>query len=432
MGYIKTIFWLGVTLFCIIKINEKKSRMILLCAIYFVNVINDIFLGSVLELANCFGISYQAADFMILTALGSLVLDIIKKARIRRQYENLFLAIIFLLFFKGVIGGILKFGASSEVIGDFRTIGIFIIYIIWFARFFDLDFLKKKITLIDNIMICLSIIVVVVWIGDLVFGIRFLYSQYSGTLSDGGSSLRIVQSYNVMGFLFYSLYLLQKDIFTYGRISFKTIYFWGITILFQHRSVWLAAACGLVVMIVQLIIKKRVNKKIIIQFMGGVALVVILLTISSGALIENINHSWQLFLNILSGEDVANTTAATRQMVWKAAIEDLTGLEKCIGQVFGAGYARSIGWETSPHSGYVRLFCRFGYVGSIAMIAIIVMIIRKNKSKIPLVIEFIVCILGFMYSYDFGLLCGCIIGATISIVNQGDYGNTICRTENYY
>lgn len=427
MGFIKMGIWLCITVWLIIWINRKKERMLPVCILYyFMLVINDIFFMSTLQLANAFGISYQMGDMMIILFASILIIDIMRKTTVRKNFPTGMMVIIagFILF--SCIRGVLKYSTSSDWFGDTRTLFGFLFPILWFSRFFRIEYIKKYIGMIEKVMRIIFIITLILWVLDIGAGLHPLKSQYDATLSDGGSTMRFVAASQVFVIALYSLYLVRKSVREHGYINFKAFVYLGVVVFFQHRSVWMALALGMVWIIVAESKNKKHTMKLIGQILLLVCIGVTVMMTSSGDLVENIKNSWGVFLKMMSGEKVENSTAGTRQMIWDAVLSDLDAPSKLVGRPFGYGYARSIGWTVSPHSGYICLIARIGYIGISLIIALIAWCFYKTRRKIPYIPEFILCMLGFLYAYNVTWICGCIIGGSVSVI--------ICRRkrENNY
>ena len=430
MEYVEMGIWLSITVWLISWIDRRKDRMIPVCIIYyFITVINDIFFMSTLELANAFGISYQLGDLMMLLFASTFILDIVRKKSIKRNNPNALITIIFVIMLISILSGVLIFGFSSEWLGDIRTLFGFIMPIIWFVRFFKVEYVLKYMKLIDKVMLYIAAISIFLWGIDLIIGFHPLKSQYEALLSDGGSTMRFISSYQVFGIAIYALFLTRKNLRNSGVIGIKAYVFLGMVILFQHRSVWMALALGIIMIIMQ----ESKNKKNTVKLVGQMVLLILIgtafLLFSNGDLVKNIIHSWDVFLSLMSGNSVENTTAGTRTQIWHAVINDLNGITMLIGRPFGYGYGRSIGWMTSPHSGYIRLIARIGYIGISIFIILLVWILVRVFKKTPYIPEFILCFLGFIYGYDATWLCGCVIGASIGfLVQRKSYGKLIQAT----
>ena len=88
-----------------------------------------------------------------------------------------------------------------------------------------------------------------------------------------------------------------------------------------------------------------------------------------------------------------------------------------IGRPYGYGYGRSIGWKTSPHSGFIRFIGRTGCIGAGLAVClltfIIVKLIRKGNARF---LPYVICVIGFIYGYDYTWLCGVIIGMGCMLV----------------
>ena len=404
--------WLAFTLFLIYKLTTDKGKIfVILISYFFITVINDIFFMSTIELANAFGFSYQLSDMLALVMLGTVLIDLLKKPRLKRNLINLFLILISALLALSMMSGLSSYGISSEWMGDLRTNSVFLFSAFYFLRFDVYQDAKEYRKLLDSVMTIILVISCVLWGLDILIGFHPLPSQYNATLSDGGSTMRFIQPYEVLGIALYALLLLAENLNTKGHLKFRTILFSAAVILFQHRSIWMAWGCGFIVVLLITMRNAKITKKLFMQLILLIASCFIVLNMGSGQLIENISKSFEIIGKMMKGIAIENSTANTRTQVWNAVIEDLSGSALLIGRPYGYGYGRSIGWKTSPHSGFIRFIARTGYIGAVLAIClltfVIVKLIRKGNTRF---LPYLICVIGFMYGYDYTWLCGAVIG----------------------
>ena len=410
--------WLALTLFLIYKVTEDKGKIfVILILYYFITVVNDIFFMSSIELANAFGVSYQLSDMLAIVMLGTVLVDLLKNPYLKNNLTNLFLLLISALLVVSMMNGLSRYGFSAEWMGDLRTNSVFLFSIFYFARFDVFQDAKKYRRLLDSVMIIILAISCVLWALDILIGFHPLPSQYNATLSDGGSTMRFIQSYEVLGIALYALLLLEENMNTEGYLKFRTILFTAAVVLFQHRSVWMAWGCGFIVILLISMKNARITKKLFFQLLLLTVFCFIVLNMGSGQLSENISKSFELIGKMMKGESIEHTTADTRTQVWNAVIEDLSGSALLIGRPYGYGYGRSIGWKTSPHSGFIRFIGRTGCIGAGLAVClltfIIVKLIRKGNARF---LPYVICVIGFIYGYDYTWLCGVIIGMGCMLV----------------
>ena len=410
--------WLALTLFLIYKVTENKGRIFaILILYYFITVINDILFMSTIELANAFGFSYQVSDMLAIVMLGTVLIDLVKNPCLRNNLINLFLLFISALLVVSMVNGLSIYGISAEWMGDLRTNSVFLFSVFYFARFDVFQDAKKYRRLLDSVMTIILVISCALWALDILIGFHPLLSQFNATLSDGGSTMRFIQSYEVLGIALYALLLLEENMSIEGYVKFRTILFTAAVILFQHRSVWMAWGCGFIVILLISMKKARIKKKLFLQLLLLITFCFIVLNMGSGQLSENISKSFELIGKMIKGESIEHTTADTRTQIWNAVIEDLSGSALLIGRPYGYGYGESMGWKTSPHSGYIRFIGRTGYIGAglaVCLLAfIIVKLIRKGNARF---LPYLICAIGFMYGYDYTWLCGVIIGMGCMLV----------------
>lgn len=410
--------WLAFTLFLIYKLTTDKGKIfVILISYFFITVINDIFFMSTIELANAFGFSYQLSDMLALVMLGTVLIDLLKKPCLKRNLINLFLILISALLALSMMSGLSSYGISSEWMGDLRTNSVFLFSVFYFLRFDVYQDAKEYCKLLDSVMTIILVISCVLWGLDIIIGFHPLPSQYNATLSDGGSTMRFIQPYEVLGIALYALLLLEENLNTKGYLKFRTILFSAAVILFQHRSIWMAWGCGFIVVLLITMRNAKITKKLFMQLILLIASCFIVLNMGSGQLIENISKSFEIIGKMMKGIAIENSTANTRTQVWNAVIEDLSGSALLIGRPYGYGYGRSIGWKTSPHSGFIRFIARTGYIGAVLAIClltfVIVKLIRKDNTRF---LPYLICVIGFMYGYDYTWLCGAVIGLGCTLV----------------
>ena len=407
--------WLALTLFLIYKVTEDKEKIfVILILYYFITVVNDIFFMSTIELANAFGFSYQLSDMLAIVLLGTVLIDLFKNPYLKNNLTNLFLIFISALLVASMVSGLSRYGISAEWMGDLRTNSVFLFSIFYFARFDILQDAKKYRRLLDSVMTIILAISCILWALDILIGFHPLLSQFNATLSDGGSTMRFVQPYEVLGIALYALLLLEENLNIKGYIKFRTILFSAAVILFQHRSIWMAWGCGFIVVLLVTMKNTRITKKLFLQVILLIAFCFIVLNMGSGQLIENISKSFEIVGKMMNGVAIENSTADTRTQVWNAVLEDLSGTALLFGRPYGYGYGRSIGWETSPHSGFIRFLGRTGYIGAglaiCLLIYVVVKLTLKGRNGNAKFLPYLICVIGFMYGYDYTWLCGVVIG----------------------
>ena len=404
--------WLSFKLFLISKITADKGKIfVILILYYFITVVNDIFFISTIELANAFGFSYQLSDMLAIVMLGTVLINLLKNPYLKNNLTNLFLFFISVLLVASMVNGLSRYGLSAEWMGDLRTNSVFLFSVFYFARFEVWQDAKKYRRLLDSVMTIILVISCVLWALDILIGFHPLPSQFNATLSDGGSTMRFVQPYEVLGIALYALLLLKENLNIKGYLKSRTILFSAAVILFQHRSIWMAWGCGFIVILFAVMKNTRITKKLLPQVIFLIVSCFIILNMGSGQLIENISKSFEIVGKMMNGVAIENSTADTRIQVWNAVLEDLSGTALLFGRPYGYGYGRSIGWKTSPHSGFIRFIGRVGYIGAgLAICLLIYVIVKLTLSGNAEFLPYLICVIGFMYGYDYTWLCGVVIG----------------------
>lgn len=255
--------WLALTLFLIYKVTEDKGKIFVILILYFfITVVNDILFMSTIELANAFGFSYQLSDMLAIVMLCTVLIDLLKNPCLKNNVTNLFLLFISALLVASMVNGLSGYGISAEWMGDLRTNSVFLFSIFYFARFDVLQDAKKYRKLLDSVMTIILAISCTLWALDILIGFHPLLSQFNATLSDGGSTMRFVQPYEVLGIALYALLLLEENLNKKGDLKFRTILFSAAVILFQHRSIWMAWGCGFIVVLLVTMRNTRITRKL--------------------------------------------------------------------------------------------------------------------------------------------------------------------------
>lgn len=348
---------------------------------------------------------------LAIVMLGTVLVDLLKKPCLKSNLTNLLLLFISALLIASMVNGLSRYGFSAEWMGDLRTNSVFLFSIFYFARFDVLQDAKKYRRLLDFVMTIILAISCTLWMLDILIGFHPLLSQYNATLSDGGSTMRFLQPYEVLGIALYALLLLEENLNIKGYLKFRTILFSAAVILFQHRSIWMAWGCGFIAVLFVTMKNTRMKKKLFLQVILLIASCFIVINMGSGQLIENISKSFEIIGKMMNGVAIENSTADTRTQVWNAVLEDLSRTALLFGRPYGYGYGRSIGWKTSPHSGFIRFIGRTGYIGAGLAICLLIYVVAKltlsgNAKFLP----YLICVIGFMYGYDYTWLCGVVIG----------------------
>lgn len=419
MEYLRMIIVLSITMFLVFKVYKKSELIVPICGMYFfILALNDIFnVGEPLELANGFGVSYQIGDMMLFIFAGVLILDLVHYPVVLRSRANCFVFYILVACGCSMILGFVEYGANSEWVGDVRSFGLFIVGLLFFARFFEAKLYSKYIIFIEVLMFVILVVSIVLWGLDIGFGIHPLTSQANATLSDGGSTMRFVQPQQVLVMALYVLYLVRKSIRKNQCISLKAMIYFVAVILFQHRSVWLALGTGLIVILYTECVRSKVSFKLSFQIVVLAIIAVGIVLTGTDDITENIRNGFELMDKMATGASLENTTASTRMDIWDAVRQDLTGIAVWVGRPFGYGYGKTIGWDASPHSGYIRMLGRTGYIGLAVLIVLTLYIMVQTLMKKKYHnLEFIVCVMFFIFGYDFTWSCGGVIGCYMAML----------------
>lgn len=152
----------------------------------------------------------------------------------------------------------------------------------------------------------------------------------------------------------------------------------GLLVVIQHRTVWFAAAGGLAYLGLRALRHGGRGRLAAVLAAGGLAL---------GGLLALLTGAAQRSAVAVSAENVtaSNNTFAWRVSGWRELLqEQLTAMGSLFGSPFGAGFRRVVDGQVvavSPHSHYVETVLRFGLIGLVASIVVVVAAWRAASSS---------------------------------------------------
>lgn len=401
-----------------IKANKHKLEWLLLLIIlsYVKTCISYLFAATtVFTVVTLGGTQIHLDDIVLIIALLYCIANIIHPFRGGKYCLSTLLLLIpvAISLLRGAVEGTL---GSPEFLSDTRKFVLFIV--VFYAVFFlirkpdSIERMWKYEQYLNNLMNCVLLYVLVVWILDLGLGINGLPGQKNGLLSDGGSTFRIIHPLQVLMIVFYTLYQMYKDLENKRQFSVRTLIFTGVILLMQWRTVVAAFLVGVFILLVSNVKENGLSKKLFGEIIGLIfaAIVISLQGGGSDGLVGMVSNLFGSFSNVRKGTG----TFATRTEVWAMILSSLQGINAVFGRPFGQ--ALGISWTHSAHSGYVDYIAKMGYFGVVCLVIFMVWLIIqtiKNKDYISMTI---LCVLVvYWYGYGLTLEQGAVLGFILAI-----------------
>lgn len=320
-------------------------------------------------------------------------------------------------------------GALNGTIGSFQFLSDTRVFILFLSALFAMYFLVRKPKSISrlwvfekyirNLMNGMVVFILFIWVLDVGFGINYLPGQYNGTLSDAGSTFRMVNPPQVLMIAFYTLWEMSRDLEKKREISLRTLVFTAVIILMQWRTVIVAFLAGFVLVLVGSMKKSRISKKLAAEIVGLAVLLVGVLVISgdSSRILKMVNKVFSSFANMMNGTG----TFSTRTAVWTEIIQSLVGVNFLFGRPFGQRLGLS--WAASAHSGYIDCLAKMGIVGVIGLIVLMVFLVRKAiKQKQRVIAILVISLSVYWLGYGFSVEQGALLGFLLAILERGEKG----------
>lgn len=404
------------------KAAHHKPEWILLLIIlsYIKTCITYLFEASTVFTVVTIGtIQIHLDDIILLWLLGYCCIIFIHAHFQRSIYTKSILLLVIpisISLFRGIAAGSI---GSAAFLADTRKYVLFLLVLIGF--FFSLrkpeaiQRLSKYEKYIHQLMNVVLVYVFVIWALDLFLGMRSLPGQINGTLSDGGSTFRIINPPQAMMIAFYALSQLYKDLIEKKFISIRTLLFMFMVILLQWRTV----VAAFVVAVVLLIIKAAANGKIFSVKLGVEIILVTLagvavsISMDISLIVDMVENLFTSFANVGNGTG----TFATRTSVWTMLLSSLSGINVFLGRPFGAVNAASVTWAASAHSGYVDYIMTVGYIGLLCLILFMaILIIGAHRTGNDFMSIALIALLVYWYAYGFSLEQGAVLGVCLAIL----------------
>lgn len=411
----------------LIKANSHKAEWILLllmmsfvktCAAYLFQA------TTVFTVVTIGSIQVHLDDIVLIILFGYCLLTVSRPFLVGRYLSAtmFFVVPVLISLVRGALNGTI---GSSQFLSDTR------VFILFLSALFAMYFLIRKPKAISRLWVFekyirilmngMVVFILAVWALDIGFGINYLPGQLNGTLSDAGSTFRMVNPPQVLMIAFYTLWEMSRDLEKKREISLRTLVFTAVIILMQWRTVIVAFLAGFVLVLVGSVKKSRISKKLAAEIVGLAVLLAGVMVVSgdSSRILKMVNKVFSSFANIMNGTG----TFSTRTAVWTEIIQSLVGVNFLLGRPFGQRLGLS--WTASAHSGYIDCLAKMGIVGVIGLIFLMVFLIRKaikQKQSIIAVIVISLCVywLGYGFSVEQGALLG-FMAAILELVEKGRF-----------
>lgn len=406
------------------KANHHRPEWIFLLIILSFVKTNIIYLfeaTTVFTVISIGGMQIHLDDIILIWILGYCCF-IILMVPLRK---SVYLACTFLLIvpicislIRGVFAGTV---GSAAFLSDTRKYILFIVSLLGTFLLLRNPYMISRFgkyeVYIHRLMSAVLVYVLILWTLDLLFGINSLPGQYNGTLSDGGSSFRIINPPQAIMIALYTLWQLYKDFTRKQIISIRTLILIAVVILLQWRTVIAAFLIGMALVTIKVVSSRKlfsfrlVSEFALILVLGGVISYLI-----------DISYITSMLSNLISSFANINNRAgtfATRKEVWEMLLSSLTGINVLFGRPFGAGNSAGVIWTASAHSAYVDYIMVTGYVGLIFLIIfMLILIIGAYRQKKEFIAIILITLLVYWYAYGFSIEQGAVLGLCLAVLNQ--------------
>lgn len=404
------------------KANKHKSEWILILLImsFVKTCITFLFAATtVFTVVTIGGFQVHLDDIILLICLVFLVMYFIKRGIPKDFYMGISLMItipIIISLFRGCVNGDI---GSADFLSDIRKYFVFAVVLVSFYIVFNnlytvnLDFKCKY--YIDTLMNVVIVYVLCVWFLDSVLGVNSLPGQVVGTLSDGGSTFRIINPPQTLMIAFYALWKIYEDLKEQKFLKIRTLVLILIVLFLQWRTVVAAFLIGVVLIFILKLKEGIFSVKLIGEILGVlVALGLIAALTDASYYTDMMSNLFGSYSNVASGTG----TFSTRTMVWSMLIGTLRGVDKWIGHPFGSSL--NIEWTASAHSGYVDYLMVTGYIGTsllvIMCVALIILCIRKKLAVFAIIL---ISLMVYWYGYGFSIEQAALIGYIMAFLHRG-------------
>ena len=320
-------------------------------------------------------------------------------------------------------------GALNGTIGSSQFLSDTRVFILFLSALFAMYFLVRKPKSVSrlwvfekyirNLMNGMVVFILFIWVLDVGFGINYLPGQYNGTLSDAGSTFRMVNPPQVLMIALYTLWEMSRDLEKKREISLRTLVFTAVIILMQWRTVIVAFLAGFVLVLLGSMKKSRISKKLAAEIVGLAVLLAGVLVISgdSSRILKMVYKVFSSFANIMNGTG----TFSTRTAVWTEIIQSLVGVNFLFGRPFGQPLGLS--WTASAHNGYIDCLAKMGIVGVIGLIVLMAFLVRKAiKQKQSVIAILVISLSVYWLGYGFSVEQGALIGFFLGMLELSEKG----------
>ena len=381
---------------------------------------------TVFTVVNLFGIQVHMDDIILIILIFFVIIHFIQKGlKISTIGSKMLLLIIpvFFSLFRGLLGGYL---GTTVFMNDTRKFFYFAVAMVAAEYTFSDMYINSNFSsckkYIDNFVNIVVIYVCLLWGLDLALGFNHLPGQQYGTLSDGGSTFRIIQPQHVLIIAFYCLWELYRNLKKYNDIRARTIFLCVIVIFMQWRTVIASFLIG-VILICAMYLKNGnfMSKSLLIKVLSLLVICIAFSVVGSNQGITISNPLSNLFTS-LQTNNFQSGTFGTRILVWTALLQSLTGFNALFGRPFGMYLQNSMSWEVAAHNGYVDYIMPMGYIGLALFLLFVIFLFKKMlQYRIPFLMVLLVCMLVYWFGYGFSVHQGMILGIIVAAIKKINY-----------
>lgn len=402
----------------VVKANKHKAEWLLLLIIlsYVKTCITYLFNAStIFTLFTIGNTQVHLDDIVLIVALLYCLTKIIHPFHVGQDFYSTLLLLIPIVI--SLLRGLISSSIDSEMfLADTRKYFLFLI--VFYAVYFcvstpaTLARIWKFENYIDTLMNVVLIYILIIWTLDLVLGIHSLPGQQGGTLSDGGSTFRIINPSQVLMIAFYTLYRAFRELKEESKISIKTLLFAMVIMLLQWRTVVGAFAIGIIVLFILSIKENGLSRKLFLEIVVLAILVVVVSTQGDreSGLLGMVTNLFESFSSIENNTG----TFATRTDAWTLILSSLQGANAIFGMPFGEGL--NVAWTHSAHSGYVDYISKMGYFGLVCLISFIFyLLIQSIRNRDYMCIILLLTQAIYWIGYGFSLEQGAVLGFILAI-----------------
>ena len=382
-----------------------RSDCMIECVIYsyVCQIINYKLVGSVPWLT-VVGVTLYPGDFVV--ALMLLIL-IVRGIQLNRRLFTIFFAIFMVMAIQSMVRGGMTFGISSAFLGDLRKYLYFIVCILYFWL---MPMKKMDQTFWKGLNILFWCITVYMWII-----LIFYYAGYP--LGERANQRPLLADYAIIYTIYIAVRWYQDLVLSQKpKLSFTTLLFTATLILNRFNTTWTALAVAVGILMIGRFwtrdhqkFEPRFYLQVVVMIAGA-----FFLMHNAGGVTESLVETSNKF------DANQENTFSSRIELWKSLLTLVKGHYAWIGYPFGTGFHatyRGDKWQATPHNGYLETLLRTGYIGVMAMLASMILLLKRaiqKKNLLPIMI--CAACMTYWVSYSLTLEQGALIGICAQMV----------------